>query len=65
MHENAYCRIDSFSVLRQSFGGKLKLSVESGHKLETGEGLPGRQARIPERGDLKPSKTAQRSESAV
>ena len=31
MHKNAYCRIDSFRVLRQSFCGKLKLSAESGH----------------------------------
>ena len=30
MHKNAYCRIDSFGVLRQSFCGKFKLSAGSG-----------------------------------
>ena len=28
MHKNAYCRIDSFCVLRQSFCGNFKLSAE-------------------------------------
>ena len=30
MHKNAYCRIASFRVPRQSFCGKFKLSAESG-----------------------------------
>ena len=32
MPDNAYCRMDSFCILRQSFRGKLKLSAESGHQ---------------------------------
>ena len=32
MHKSAYCRIDSFRVLRQSFCGEFKLSAKSGHQ---------------------------------
>ena len=32
MHKNAYCRIESFHVLRQFFCGKFKLSVGSGSR---------------------------------